>query len=65
MGRRDKVPKASTPAEIAKSSEVHRMMEERLEKLQRGLASFEKIKRFTIMPKEFTMERASSPTPSS
>ena len=52
----NKVPKASTPAEIAKSPEVHRMMEERLEKLQRGLASFEKIKRFTIMPKEFTME---------
>lgn len=32
------------------------MMEERLEKLQRGLAAFEKIKRFTLMPKEFTME---------
>ena len=47
---------ASTPAEIAVSPEVHKMMEERLEKLQRGLAAFEKIKRFTLMPKEFTME---------
>ena len=45
-----------TPAQIAASPEVHKLMEERLEKLQRGLAPYEKIKRFTIMPHEFTME---------
>ncbi|MCM1521838.1 MAG: long-chain fatty acid--CoA ligase [Muribaculaceae bacterium] len=46
----------STPDQIANSPEVHKMMEARLEKLQRPLASYERIKRFTIMPREFSME---------
>ena len=33
------------------------MMEERIETLQQQLASYEKIKRFTLLPKPFTMER--------
>lgn len=32
------------------------MMEARLEKLQKGFASYEKIKRFTLLPHEFTMD---------
>ncbi|MDE6358549.1 MAG: long-chain fatty acid--CoA ligase, partial [Duncaniella sp.] len=35
---------------------VHLMMERRIEELEKGLASFEKITRFTLLPKEFTME---------
>ncbi len=32
------------------------MMERRIEELLKGLAPFEKIKRFTLLPNEFTME---------
>ena len=32
------------------------MMAERIETLQQQFASYEKIKRFTILPKHFTME---------
>ncbi|WP_302320432.1 hypothetical protein [uncultured Duncaniella sp.] len=32
------------------------MMEARLEKLQKGFASYEKIKRFTLLPHGFTMD---------
>ena len=45
-----------TPEELVKSEEIHRMIEQRLEGLQQGLANHEKIKRFTLLPKEFTME---------
>lgn len=45
-----------TPAAIAASAEVKAMMAERLEQLQKGLASFEKIKRFTLLPREFTID---------
>ena len=33
------------------------MMAERIETLQQQLASYEKIKRFTLLPDHFTMER--------
>lgn len=45
-----------TPESIVASPEVNEHMRQRLEKLQKGLASFEKIKRFTLMPHEFTMD---------
>ena len=32
------------------------MIAERIEKLEHGLANFEKIKRFTLLPKSFTIE---------
>lgn len=35
---------------------VTEMLTERMEKLQKGLASFEKIKKFTLLPHPFTME---------
>ena len=42
--------------ELIQNSEIKKMLEERIEKLQNGFANFEKIKRFTLLPKEFTIE---------
>lgn len=42
--------------ELIENSEIRRMIAERIERMQNGLASFEKIKRFTLLPKEFTIE---------
>ncbi|MDE7141551.1 MAG: AMP-binding protein, partial [Muribaculaceae bacterium] len=42
--------------ELVKNSQVHDMIQRRIEKLQEGLAGFEKIKKFTLLPREFTME---------
>lgn len=42
--------------ELVRDSRVTEMLAERLEQLQKGLASFEKIKKFTLLPKTFTME---------
>lgn len=35
---------------------VHNMIERRIERIQRGFAQFEHIKRFTLLPKPFSME---------
>lgn len=35
---------------------LYKMMEDRINALQKGLASYEQIKRFTLLPREFTME---------
>lgn len=50
-----KIPYTSTEDLLA-NERVHEMMEKRLETLQKGLAPYEKIKRFTLMPHEFTMD---------
>ncbi|MDE6368770.1 MAG: long-chain fatty acid--CoA ligase, partial [Muribaculaceae bacterium] len=42
--------------ELIQNSEIKKMIAERIEKLQNGFANFEKIKRFTLLPKEFTIE---------
>lgn len=42
--------------ELVRNSEIIKMISNRIEQLQKGLASFEKIKRFTLLPREFTME---------
>lgn len=42
--------------ELIQNSEIKRMLAERIDRLQNGFASFEKIKRFTLLPKEFTIE---------
>lgn len=42
--------------ELVKNSDIRKLIAERIEKLQQGLAGFEKIKRFTLLPHEFTME---------
>ena len=42
--------------DLVKNSEIRRFISERIEKLQKGLAGFEKIKKFTLLPREFTIE---------
>ena len=42
--------------ELLKNSQIIEMLTRRIEALQEGLASFEKIKKFTLLPREFTME---------
>ena len=42
--------------DLVTNSEIIKFFAERIERLQRGLAGFEKIKRFTLLPREFTIE---------
>ena len=42
--------------DLVNNSEIVRLIQDRLEQLQKGLAGFEKIKKFTLLPREFTME---------
>jgi len=43
--------------DLCKNEEVNKMMAERIETLQQGLAHYEQIKRFTLLPHHFSMER--------
>jgi long-chain acyl-CoA synthetase len=43
-------------ADLVANSEINRMIQQRIEALQKGFANYEKIKRFTLLPKEFSME---------
>ena len=42
--------------ELSENTRVNKMMRERIETLQQRLASYEKIKRFTLLPHHFSME---------
>lgn len=42
--------------ELVKHSEVYKMLEERINALQNNFSGFERVKRFTLLPKPFTME---------
>lgn len=42
--------------ELVKNSEIVRMIGERINELQKNFASFEQIKKFTLLPKAFSME---------
>ncbi len=42
--------------DLVKNSDIRKMIEERIEKLQRNFAGFERIKKFTLLPTAFTME---------
>ena len=42
--------------DLCKNPTIIKMLTERLDTLQQQLASYEKIKRFTLLPKPFTME---------
>lgn len=42
--------------ELVRNVNITNMLAERMERLQKELASFEKIKKFTLLPKGFTME---------
>jgi len=46
----------SSIEDLVNNSEIRRFIAERIEKLQKGLAGFEKIKKFTLLPREFTIE---------
>ncbi len=41
--------------ELIKNSEIIKFFEQRIESLQTELASFERVKKFTLLPKEFSM----------
>lgn len=45
-----------TVDDLIHNSDIIKFFQERIERLQRGLAGFEKIKRFTLLPQEFTIE---------
>lgn len=45
-----------TIEDLVQNSEILRFIEQRIERLQKGLAGFEKIKRFTLLSREFTIE---------
>lgn len=42
--------------ELLQNNDINRMIESRIEENQRNLASYERIKRFTLLPEPFTME---------
>ena len=42
--------------ELVENSDIRDFIAERIDKLQNGLAGFEKIKRFTLLPREFSIE---------
>ena len=44
-----------TTEQLLNSEKVHRLIEGRIEEHQKGFASYEKIKRFTLLPQPFTM----------
>lgn len=48
--------KAQDHEQLCCDPRIIKMMEERMETLQQGLASYERIKRFTLLPKPFSME---------
>ncbi len=48
---------AATDADLCGNAEIHRMMGKRIDSLQQGLANYERIRRFTLLPRPFSMER--------
>lgn len=46
----------SSREELCASDKIHTMMMERIDTLQQQLAHYEQIKRFTLLPRPFTME---------
>lgn len=42
--------------DLIHNAEIKKMIGERIDKLQKGLPSFEQIKKFTLLPKAFTIE---------
>ena len=45
-----------TLEDLVKNSEIIMLIQQRIDELQKGLASFEQIKKFTLLPREFSME---------
>ncbi len=44
--------------ELVNNPDIHKMVEERINDYQKGLASYEQIKRFVLLPRAFTMENS-------
>ena len=42
--------------DLVNNEQIHEMIAARIEQLQKNFAGFERIKKFTLLPKEFTME---------
>lgn len=42
--------------DLLRNMDIRKMIQERIDKLQESFAGFERIKKFTLLPKEFTME---------
>ncbi len=53
--RKHKIPYKSLE-DLIHNPDIERMMSDRIEKLQRGLPSYEQIKKFTLLPKAFSIE---------
>ena len=45
-----------TLVDLVNNTEIRRMIQERIDKLQKGFANYEKVKKFVLLPNEFTME---------
>ena len=45
-----------TIEELVNNPDIHKMIEDRINDYQKGLASYEQVKRFVLLPKAFTME---------
>ena len=48
--------KANRVEDLVNNPDIRKMIEERINDYQKGLASYEQIKRFVLLPKAFTME---------
>lgn len=46
----------SSIEDLIENSEIRKFIADRIERMQKGLAGFEKIKRFTLLAKEFSIE---------
>ncbi|MDE5641889.1 MAG: long-chain fatty acid--CoA ligase, partial [Muribaculaceae bacterium] len=42
--------------DLIQNSEIRRLIQERIDKLQKNFANFERIKKFTLLPREFSIE---------
>lgn len=42
--------------ELIRNADIRKMLQERIDRIQANFANFEQIKKFTLLPKEFTME---------
>ena len=49
--------KAASHEELCKDPRIIKMMQERMDTLQQGLASYERIKKFVLLPTMFSMEK--------
>ena len=45
-----------TNADLIRNIDIRRLIQEHIDKIQQNLASYEKVKRFILLPHEFTVE---------